>query len=68
MKIDSIQNVLLLRSDLHDAWDSYKFGVNPDVCYVFRAFVTYVFTASYNSVVMSLPPSLRAMTTLQVRS
>jgi hypothetical protein len=31
-KIDSIQNVLLLRSDLHDAWDNYKFAVNPDVC------------------------------------
>ena len=30
-KIDSIQNVILLRSDLHDAWDSYRFGVNPDV-------------------------------------
>ena len=31
-KIDSIQNVILLRSDLHDAWDNYKFAVNPDVC------------------------------------
>ena len=31
-KIDSIQNMILLRSDLHDAWDNYMFGVNPDVC------------------------------------
>lgn len=31
-KIDSIQNVLLLRGDLHDAWKNYMFGVNPDVC------------------------------------
>ena len=31
-KIDSIQNVVLLRSDLRDAWDSYRFAVNPDVC------------------------------------
>jgi hypothetical protein len=31
-KFDSIQNVIRLRSDLHDAWDSYKFAVNPDVC------------------------------------
>lgn len=31
-KIDSIQNVILLRSDLHDAWDNYEFAVNPDVC------------------------------------
>lgn len=30
-KIDSIQNVILLRSDLHDAWDGYRFAVNPDV-------------------------------------
>ena len=35
-KIDSIQNVILLRSDLHDAWDSYKFAVHPDVCTFFR--------------------------------
>jgi len=31
-KVDSIQNVILLRSDLHDAWDNYMFGVDPDVC------------------------------------
>jgi hypothetical protein len=31
-KIDSIQNVILLRSDLHDAWDNYQIAVNPDVC------------------------------------
>jgi hypothetical protein len=31
-KIDSIQNVLLLRSDLCDAWNSYDFAIDPDVC------------------------------------
>ena len=31
-KIDSIQNVILLRSDLHDAWDNYQIAVDPDVC------------------------------------
>lgn len=31
-KIDSIQNVILLRSDLHNAWVHYKFAVDPDVC------------------------------------
>lgn len=36
-KIDSIQNVMLLRGDLHDAWDNYKFSVNPDV----RIFLIY---------------------------
>lgn len=30
-KIDSIQNVFLLRADLHESWEDYKFGVNPDV-------------------------------------
>jgi hypothetical protein len=31
-KIDSIQNQILLQSDLHDAWNCYKFAVSPDVC------------------------------------
>src|ERR1700733_2507166 len=31
-KIDSIQNVILLRGDLHAAWHNYKVAVNPDVC------------------------------------
>lgn len=30
-KIDSVQNVFMLRSDLRDSWDNYEFGVNPDV-------------------------------------
>ena len=30
-KIDSIQNVILMRSDLCDLWDNYEFGVDPDV-------------------------------------
>ena len=38
-KIDSIQNVILLRSDLHDAWDSYQIVVNPDVCTNFFLYV-----------------------------
>ena len=31
-KIDSIQNAIFLRGDLHNAWDSYMFAVHPDVC------------------------------------
>jgi hypothetical protein len=31
-KFDSLQNVLLLRSDLHYAWDNHCFAVNPSVC------------------------------------
>ncbi len=42
-KIDSIQNVILLRSDLHDAWDNYKFAVNPDVC-IFHLYPVSVLT------------------------
>jgi hypothetical protein len=38
-KIDSIQNVILLRSDLHDAWDNYEFAVNPDAGYDVIPFV-----------------------------
>jgi hypothetical protein len=30
-KIDSVQNVITMRSDLHDAWDNYEFGVDPNV-------------------------------------
>jgi len=31
LKIDSVQNLITLRSDLHSAWDNYEFGVDPDV-------------------------------------
>jgi hypothetical protein len=30
--INSVQNGLLLRSDIHDFFDSYDFSINPDVC------------------------------------
>jgi len=33
-KIDSLQNVLLLRSDLHNAWDNHSIAVNPSRGYV----------------------------------
>ncbi|KAI9456444.1 hypothetical protein HD554DRAFT_2237632 [Boletus coccyginus] len=29
-KIDSVQNVITMRSDLHDAWVKYEFGVDPN--------------------------------------
>ncbi|KIJ94207.1 hypothetical protein K443DRAFT_683938 [Laccaria amethystina LaAM-08-1] len=38
-KIDSIQNVFLLRADLHECWVNYEFGVNPDDGYRITAFV-----------------------------
>ena len=30
--INSVQNGLLLRSDIHQHFDSYNFSINPDVC------------------------------------
>ncbi|KAF8555254.1 hypothetical protein OG21DRAFT_1507936 [Imleria badia] len=44
-KIDSIQNVILLRSDLDDAWDNYKFSVHPD-----RGHVVIPFIPSYDHI------------------
>ncbi|KAM6490763.1 hypothetical protein JOM56_005131 [Amanita muscaria] len=38
IKIDSVQNVITLRSDLHDAWDNYEFGVDPNNNYRITAF------------------------------
>jgi hypothetical protein len=36
IKIDSVQNVITMRSDLHNAWDNYEFGVDPNVCSILR--------------------------------
>jgi hypothetical protein len=33
-----VQNVITLRSDLHDAWDNYEFGVDPNNNYRITAF------------------------------
>lgn len=38
IKIDSVQNVITLRSDLHNAWDNYEFGVDPKNNYRITAF------------------------------
>ena len=36
--INSVQNGLLLRSDIHQLFDMYRISINPDVCilYFFR--------------------------------
>ncbi|KAF8215823.1 hypothetical protein K438DRAFT_1560653 [Mycena galopus ATCC 62051] len=39
LKIDSIQNVVLFRSDVHDAFDAYKIGINADDGHVVIPFV-----------------------------
>ncbi|KAK2459286.1 hypothetical protein APHAL10511_008707 [Amanita phalloides] len=38
-EIDSVQNVIMLQSDLHEMWDDYEFGVNPDDNYRITAFI-----------------------------
>ena len=30
-KIDSLQNLITMRLDLHCAWDNYEFGIDPNV-------------------------------------
>jgi hypothetical protein len=30
--INSVQNGMLLKSDLHQLFDNYAFSINPDVC------------------------------------
>ncbi|KAH9051295.1 hypothetical protein EDB83DRAFT_1301064 [Lactarius deliciosus] len=37
-KIDSVQNVITMRSDLHEAWDNYELGVDPNNNYRITAF------------------------------
>ena len=39
IKIDTLQNVITLRSDLHDAWDNYEFGVDPNVSTILASFL-----------------------------
>ena len=39
IKIDTVQNVITLRSDLHDAWDNYEFGVDPNVSTILASFL-----------------------------
>ncbi|KAI0674355.1 hypothetical protein C8Q78DRAFT_1067406 [Trametes maxima] len=38
-KCGPLQNMLLLRGDLHDAWAEYEFGIDPDDGYRITAFV-----------------------------
>jgi len=40
LKIDSVQNVIMMRSDLHEKWDNYEFAVNPDDNYRITAFIS----------------------------
>jgi hypothetical protein len=37
--INSIQNGILLRADIHSRFDSYQFGVNPDASHIIPHFL-----------------------------
>lgn len=43
-KIDSVQNVILIRADLQRGWDGYSLAVNPDVSiFNFYTVLTLIF-------------------------
>ena len=37
--INSVQNGMLLRNDIHALFDSYAISINPDVCILFLSFL-----------------------------
>lgn len=53
-KIDSVQNAILLRSDLHNAWSDYLIAVLPDVC-IFNSFIGSFLTTFWLAWVRSCP-------------
>jgi hypothetical protein len=66
-KIDSVQNVILIRADLQRGWDNYSLAVNPDVC-IFNFYTVPTLIVYSNSVGMWLSHSFPATTMLLGRS
>jgi HNH endonuclease len=66
-KIDSLQNVLLLRSDLHNAWDNYCIAVNPSVCVflLLASMLPVLGLNSYSEDTLSSPSFLATTTSLE---
>ena len=58
-KIDSVQNVILIRADLQRGWDSYSLSVNPDVC-ISNFYAVLILIIYSNSVGMWLSRSFPA--------
>ena len=67
-KIDSIQNVILLRGDLHAAWYSYKFAVNPDVYICHLSKVPVLIMSAHSSSMLLFPSFPAAMISLEISS
>jgi HNH endonuclease len=53
-KIDSVQNLITLRSDLHDAWENYEYGVDPNVSPIQVAYVIFQEYALCRTIIGSL--------------
>jgi len=54
-RIDSVQNVITLRSDLHGAWDNYEFGVDPNVSPIRRNLFEGLILNRITTVLLPLP-------------
>jgi hypothetical protein len=52
-KINSVQNGLLLKSDIHQLFDSYAFSINPDVCLLYIPYEVII-TDNYLRIIIRL--------------
>ncbi len=52
-KINSVQNGLLLRSDIHQLFDMYFLSINPDVC-IYTLYSLYMVTNNYSRIITRL--------------
>jgi len=52
-KINSVQNGLLLRSDIHQLFDTYFISINPDVC-IYTLHLCDIIANSYNRTITRL--------------
>ena len=48
--INSVQNGLLLRSDVYQLFDSYFFSINPDVCKIQTAYLEATVANNYSRI------------------
>jgi hypothetical protein len=55
-KINSVQNGLLLKSDIHQLFDGYAFSINPDVCLPYIPHEV-ILDNSYLRIIIRLYPS-----------
>jgi hypothetical protein len=56
--INSVQNGLLLRSDIHHLFDNYGISINPDVCILYRFYKVTVANVYLRIITRSYPSFL----------